>query len=80
MEFQIGLVIVDSIAMPLRGENDYALRSRLEISRILSKLAASYRLIVNFQVLAKSSIIPVNFSLFSCIFDRELIEYFVLIQ
>uniref|UniRef100_A0A1I8EAG7 Checkpoint protein n=2 Tax=Wuchereria bancrofti TaxID=6293 RepID=A0A1I8EAG7_WUCBA len=47
---KIGLVIVDSVAMPLRGENDYALRSRLEISRILSKLAASYRLIVNFQM------------------------------
>ncbi|VDO34359.1 unnamed protein product [Onchocerca flexuosa] len=46
----IGLVIVDSVAMPLRGENDSALRSRLEISRILSKLAASYRLIVNFQM------------------------------
>lgn len=43
---KIGLVIVDSVAMPLRGENGYALRSRLEISRILSKLAASYRLIV----------------------------------
>ncbi|OZC08459.1 hypothetical protein X798_04520 [Onchocerca flexuosa] len=42
----IGLVIVDSVAMPLRGENDSALRSRLEISRILSKLAASYRLIL----------------------------------
>ncbi|VBB30696.1 unnamed protein product [Acanthocheilonema viteae] len=42
----IGLIIVDSVAMPLRGESDYALRSRLEISRILSKLAASYRLIL----------------------------------
>ncbi|KAM3722898.1 DNA repair protein [Dirofilaria immitis] len=34
---KIGLIIVDSVAMPLRGENDYALLSRLEISRILSK-------------------------------------------
>uniref|UniRef100_A0AAF5Q458 DNA repair protein RAD51 homolog 3 n=1 Tax=Wuchereria bancrofti TaxID=6293 RepID=A0AAF5Q458_WUCBA len=51
---KIGLVIVDSVAMPLRGENDYALRSRLEISRILSKLAASYRLIVNFQMLIRN--------------------------
>ncbi|CAG9529503.1 unnamed protein product [Cercopithifilaria johnstoni] len=51
---EIGLIIVDSVAMPLRGENDYALRSRLEISRILSKLAASYRLIVNFCVCQKS--------------------------
>ncbi|VDN03997.1 unnamed protein product [Thelazia callipaeda] len=44
----IGLIIVDSVAMLLRGENDYALRCRLEISRVLSKLAASYRLVVNF--------------------------------
>ncbi|VDK76573.1 unnamed protein product [Litomosoides sigmodontis] len=51
---EIGLIIVDSVAMPLRGENDYALRSRLEISRILSKLAATYRLIVKFQMLTKN--------------------------
>uniref|UniRef100_A0A0R3S312 DNA repair protein RAD51 homolog 3 n=1 Tax=Elaeophora elaphi TaxID=1147741 RepID=A0A0R3S312_9BILA len=52
---EIGLIIVDSVAMPLRGENDYALRSRLEISRIISKLASSYRLIVNFQMLPSMS-------------------------
>ncbi|VDK64447.1 unnamed protein product [Onchocerca ochengi] len=43
---EIGLIIVDSVAMPLRGENDCSIRSRLEISRTLSKLAVSYRLIL----------------------------------
>lgn len=65
--------------MPLRGEHDYALRSRLEISRILSKLAATYRLIVSFQMLVKSSIVLImnNLLLFS-VLGRELVEYSIL--
>uniref|UniRef100_A0A915BIS3 DNA repair protein RAD51 homolog 3 n=1 Tax=Parascaris univalens TaxID=6257 RepID=A0A915BIS3_PARUN len=42
----IGLVIVDSVAMPLRGEIDHMRYTIMDFSRVLSSLAVVYRCVV----------------------------------
>lgn len=43
---QIGLIIVDSVAMPLRGEIDHMRHMIMDFSCLLSSLAVSCRCVV----------------------------------
>ncbi|VDK50864.1 unnamed protein product [Anisakis simplex] len=46
IDIQIGLVIVDSVAMPIRGESEQLRQTIVDYSRILAKIAIEYRCVV----------------------------------
>lgn len=43
---EVGLVIIDSIAMPLRGDDEHAQSALLDVSRALTSLIATFRCII----------------------------------
>lgn len=45
---KVGLVIVDSIAMPFRGETDYTKSAITLLSSVLSRIAVSFNCLVIF--------------------------------